>query len=138
VKSLELNWIRKKCDKTLVMPEVMFFDMDFQGLYIDPIRAEYYDMDGHPVYAGFGIIIVNPIYADNIESILSHEWRHHWQLLNGMQYDGIDWNELDENDYEINVQKYFKESKSEMDALKFQYKHASISPLWEELLYQYL
>ena len=139
MKSLELNWIRKKCDKTLVMPEVMFHELDYGGLYIDPEDCEYYDMDGHPIHAGNGLIIVDTTYPEDVESTISHEWRHHWQLFNGFKYDGIGWEDgLDGDDYDIRLKKYFTHSRAEMDALKFQYKHSFICPHWEEILFDYL
>jgi len=139
MKSLELNWIRKKCDKTLVMPEVMFLEIDYAGMYIHPEECEYYDTDGHPFYAGNGLIIVDTRYPEDVESTIAHEWRHHWQLFNGFKLEASDWDvEIDDNDYNDHLIKYFTSSKFEMDALRFQYKYSFIDPSWEELLYQYL
>lgn len=136
MKSLELNWIRNE-DKSLVIPEVIFQELESSaGQYMDPQPYEIYDMDGHPHDMNFGVIIINLNYTEEFESTLAHEWRHHWQLFHGFEYDGID--KYKNNDYDKYIINYFTKSKAEMDALRFEVKNSKTHPYFEELLYDYI
>lgn len=70
-----------------------------------------------------GLIVISTIHIRTLSDeaeVFSHEWRHHWQLLNGWKYDGKplqDWGDYDA--WAGNVARYFRTSRSERDALHF-------------------
>ena len=135
MKSLNLNWIRKKSDKTILMPEVVYQDIVYDGLYLSPETSEVQDYTGKYVYSKYGFIVLS-INCEREDEIIAHEWRHHWQFMNGWIYDGIGFDVSDETtSYETKIKNYFKQSQSEMDALFFQTKFVGVDEYWKELLY---
>ncbi len=138
MKSLELNWIKNE-DKSLVMPEVVFSSVSWAGgLYYHPedmevcINGKFYSLE-------FGLIEIG--MTGIIESTLAHEWRHHWQFFHyGVPDDYLfSWpQEISVDEYDKALVKYFLSNPTEMDALRFQYKHSHIYEEWEKLLYKYL
>ena len=128
MKSLELNWIRRKVDKTIPMPEVVFHPLyNVGGKYYWPNKYELYDMDGKPHSMKNGVIVINPAYYEYVEPIIAHEWRHHWQCFNGIKFESSSVNLTNTKiEYSKLIFKYFTTSKIEMDALRFQYKHAGL------------
>jgi hypothetical protein len=144
MKSLELNWIRRKVDKTIPIPEVMFFPFGDgrAGSYCDPDpHNEVFDIDGKPYSMKYGIIIVGSKFGkDEQKNIIAHEWRHHWQYFNGMKHAKSKYRatQITQKNYNHAVKQYFSTSKSELDALRFSYLQAGFlgkyEP-WEELLY---
>lgn len=136
LKSLELNWIRKQ-DKSLVIPEVIFFPLkSYGGQYMRPQYNEVYDDEGHPHDMKFGAIIISSLFPDNVAGTIAHEWRHHWQTFNGWKYDGIGWHS--KSNYYKEIYNYFTKSKSEMDALKFEHRHVGCFEPWEKMFYKHL
>jgi hypothetical protein len=139
MKSLELNWIRKKVDKTIPIPEVMFFPFGDgrAGSYYHPNpKNEIFDIDGKPHSMKYGVIVLNPKYInDYAEEHIAHEWRHHWQCFNGMEFEDGSYLPSKSSTYEQSLWDYFTGSKLEMDALRFQYKYAGVNDIWEETLY---
>ncbi len=140
MKSLHLNWIRN-IDKSLVIPTVIFSStINVGGWYRPPDRSQIY-VDGHYYDSCFGIIVVNATQPEEFAGTIAHEWRHHWQAYHGWKFDGMSGASLidliNSAGYNKAIRKYFAESKSEMDALRFQYKYGGIYKAWEELLYDY-
>ena len=140
MKSLELNWIRS-VDKSLVIPEVMFYPFgedEKGGCYYDPEDNEIYDDKGKSYSMKYGVIVVSSD-KDNetMESIIAHEWRHHYQYYHGIKHDRPKYDLLFE-DYNKAVKQYFTTSKSELDAMRFSYKYAKQGKYqgWEEILYE--
>ena len=117
MKSLELNWIRKKVDKTIPIPEMMFFPFSDgrAGSYYTPSpKNEIYDVDGKPYSLIHGAIVVSSKYDSGAQkNIIAHEWRHHWQL-----------HQFGPKFVHDNLKRF------EKDASRFEHKH---SPnLWSE------
>jgi len=129
--SLELNWIRKH-DKSISIPEIVFTKLDVSGCYYAPVRRELL-LNETFVPLDKGLILVD-LDDDAAESIIVHEWRHHWQHLNGQRYDGVSWSFQD--DYDKELLNYFRYSKQEYDALIFQLRYSSskVNEVWKEIL----
>ena len=120
MKSLELNWVRNE-DKSLVIPEVIFASVEnIGGYYLEPEHREHF-IGNRFVDGRFGVIVVS-VFDQPFEATLSHEWRHHWQVCHGWEYDGINWNSP--ADYDAGIREYFRRSRSELDALRFQVRHS--------------
>lgn len=131
-KSLELNWL-SRYDKDLPLPEIVYSpdNVDFHGrrcggCYYSPERNEYLFGD---VYVPFdnGVILVGAREPELMIGTLAHEWRHHWQLHRGLAKDGSGYNQEDFaslDTYNAAIRKYFRTQPHEMDALRFQFKHA--------------
>lgn len=67
-----------------------------------------------------GLIVVN-VDADYVEATLAHEWRHHWQNYEfGTKYDHSPWKST--GNHKVDIQKYFRSSAREMDALLYEVK----------------
>lgn len=133
--SLELNWIRRKVDKDLVLPEVVLGSSAslYGGCYWHPSKREalidgiYYPLDR-------GLIEVSAIEHENIGSIIAHEWRHHWQFYKGWDFEAADWGDFAAKfSYEDAIANYFINIAKEADAFKFQLKYEppSYGPEWE-------
>jgi len=106
------------------MPNVIHaHGLPFCGLYLAPWK-ESQIVEGVEFEPSNGTIIVGE-WGDRMptESIIAHEWRHHWQWWNGWDYDGIGWDV--NGDYDANIKDYFLRSKSEIDALRYEEKRAS-------------
>ena len=141
MKSLELNWIRRKCDKSIPMPEVVYYPLSHaSGKYYHPEdRNELYDADGMPHSMKYGVIVINS-NSIMMNTTIAHEWRHHWQYYNGIEFEignPPDAN-LKKEEYEKGLKKYFTDSKTEWDAIRFEYKYAGTYPEWEKPLYHIL
>ena len=118
---LELNWLAKK-NKDISLPFVMFDNLPYGGFYCAPERGEilinekYYPLDK-------GLIGIDIGEEDNfVINTIAHEWRHHWQVMNGWELDSIGWNFDNDKPYEQKIIKYFRSSRSEMDALRYSNK----------------
>jgi hypothetical protein len=136
MKSLELNWIRKKVDKSIPIPEVVFHPLDgCAGKYYHPEKYELYDLDGKPYLMRYGVIVVNP-ECELVQTTIAHEWRHHWQYYNGIEFEISP--RVDNEDYDKSLLKYFTGSKTEFDAIRFECKYTGIFPEWEKPLYSIL
>ena len=94
-RSLEVNWLRR-FDRSLVVPEVVYTPTptsdgsEVGGYYVHPGKYEWM-IDGKYYDGAFGILVVGTMYGDDAVSTLAHEWRHHWQLHNGMTFDHMPW-----------------------------------------------
>lgn len=131
---LELDWIRRKIDKDLVLPVIAYSDStDYGGAYWSPEPCElliggvYYPCD-------HGIIEVSTLDPDNSGSVIAHEWRHHWQVYHGWTLRGPMWESVQSGrPYEDAIAHYFTHSAKEADALKFQLRYVppTYGPKWE-------
>ncbi len=146
MKSLETNWIRKKTDKTLPIPEIMEWPLaGAGGLYYSPNpKSRMFTMTGKPLSMKYGVIVISDKYEDDVKaSVIAHEWRHHMQHYAGVKYDTPQCKsyEAKGSKYDEIARRYFATSNAEMDALRFQYKHAGFLGLykpWEELFYDFV
>jgi hypothetical protein len=127
VRSLETNWL-SHFDKSLVRPEVIYMHSPevrgepVGGYYVQPADCEYF-IDGQFYDARFGIIVAATKEGDEFcRSTVAHEWRHHWQLHNGIPFDHHEWKLV--GSYDDCIRRYFRESQSELDALLFEHKVA--------------
>lgn len=121
-KWIELSWLRRG-HKEIPLPEIIFDvgSQDIGGGYYHPQQNEvligkrYFDL-----YKG--LIIINPIYDEKfILNSTCHEWRHHWQWLNGIG--GI--TKFDASiQYKPAIIKFFSKQFTELDALLFSLKMA--------------
>lgn len=141
-RSLELNWLRRH-DRSLVVPEVLFLPQpetntgkSCGGFYAKPENQEWF-IGGQFVDGRFGVIVIGTDDPELIPGAIAHEWRHHWQLFNGMpldsarQYEGC----FAGRTYEAGIKNYFTHFKSERDALIFQSRVADdwCADYWREL-----
>jgi hypothetical protein len=146
MKSLESNWIRRKTDKTLPIPEIMEWPLiGAGGRYYSPnLEGEIYTITGKPLSMRYGVIVVGDKYENDVRAgIIAHEWRHHMQHCYGIKYDKPQCNayEATGKEYSEIARKYFLTSKSEMDALRFQYKHVGFLgkyESWEKMFYDFV
>ena len=134
-KSIELNWIRRRVDKSIPIPEVVFFPLeDAAGRYYPSVLGnEIYDIDGHPHSLKYGVIVISTFWEDEIESTIAHEWRHHWQWFHGIEFE-INKFKDETLGYDKALKEYFITSKTELDALRFEHKYAGVSEYHKELL----
>lgn len=137
MKSLELNWIRKKVDKSIPTPEVMFYPLDgCSGKYYSPdTKNEIFDLDGKGYWMRYGVLVINP-EIPMVDSIIAHEWRHHWQYYHGIEFEISP--SVDHENYYESLVKYFTNSKTEKDAVRFECKYTGVYPEWEKPLYDIL
>lgn len=122
--SLEINWIRKY-DKSLPLPELVFCNTwDIGGGYYRPTDAKVLHFNQRTIDNKHGTILINPDFPDNFESVIAHEWRHHWQYHKGLRnpLDYTLWNPS--GDWKSDVFHYFTEDRFEFDALMFERKFA--------------
>jgi hypothetical protein len=122
--SLELNWIRRQ-DKGLLLPAVVFADLEnCGGYYVKPRRRETF-IDGRYCDLERGLIAISTRWPDFQASTLAHEWRHHWQAEHGFSMEeswgfDADW----DADYDQQLRRFFRTQAIERDALAFQCRHA--------------
>lgn len=146
MKSLETNWIRKKTDKTLPIPEIIEWPLvGAGGVYYAPQpKARMFTLTGKPISMKYGVIVLGNKHEDDVRAgIIAHEWRHHMQHFAGVKYDKPQCksHEAKGKKYNEMARKYFSTSQAEMDALRFQYKHVGFLGLykqWEELFYDFV
>jgi len=140
MKSLELNWIRN-FDKSLFIPEVVFHSLNSaSGKYYPPEKKGWlYDENGHPYLMRFGVIVINPNQSDKeVPRTIAHEWKHHWQYFHGIKFEIPPTNLFNRYSYMTAIVKYFKCSRTESDAIRFEYKHAGMNEYWKEALYNFI
>lgn len=139
MKSLFTNWIRNASDKTMPIPEVMYFRFQNAGAkYYHPQKGkEIFDMFGKPHSLERGVIALNPKSTNLEEELIAHEWRHHMQYFRGADFKGMakNLNVFKLHSYEQALRKYFISEPLELDAVRFQYKHVSVHEIWEKVLY---
>lgn len=135
--SLEFNWLPNSMRKGLPTPRIVIVNRsDCSGFYcnqtMDRCIHPWVDMD---VSEGPVIGVAND--AHGTSGILAHEYRHHWQWLKYSALMGRSvWSETEHHDYKASIIRYFRAFWWEMDALRFQLKHApdDVSRLWWDWL----
>ena len=139
IRSLEINWLRK-FDRSIPIPEVVFeyglshpCGAESGGLYYEPqsnevlIGERYYDLR-------FGLIAVNSKWPDDIPGTIAHEWRHHWQRHNDIEFDSPVW--TGDREYNASIRRHFS-SRCERDALLFENKidPRGYNQVWMDLVF---
>lgn len=115
--NLYLSQFVPNSEKGLPVPRVAFAHLEVGGYYCHPTDEERW-VGSRPLDCRRGLIVVD--VSEDQEEALAHEWRHHWQKMNGWKYDGVGWDCATPDDqYNQRIKEYFQRSRSEMDALLF-------------------
>ena len=140
--SLETRWIRPLF-KDVRQPLVAFNETSkYGGAYYKPQSGEAF-IDGRFIPCDTGIIEISPAsVGEPLEdgSTIAHEWRHHLQRTYfGWQFDSARWDTLkaERLGYEKSIRRYFRKSRMEADALRFQLRAAPspIAAYFDELMH---
>ena len=128
--SLYLAAFLRPSDKDIPQPAVCLVSgYQAGGCYYHPSQSEV-QLGNRFIDAERGILVMD---INSEDDSLAHEWRHHWQFINGWVYDGHQWGSG--ADYWTNLKRYFRTSRSEMDALVFsQQRTASVHEGWLDVL----
>lgn len=114
--SLELNWLPKQ--KEVPIPDIVIVDnYDYSGCYYSPEYAEVI-LDDRCFSTENGLIVLK---SDTSPSTVAHEFRHHLQHINGVDFGIVDWDF--NKPYKDAIIEYYTESPTEMDALLYECKH---------------
>ena len=132
--SLETKWLHRHAP-WMPQPQVVFSTLEnVSGLYY---RPEHGVTLSNGVDRSNGIIVVDPQRRSRLESVIAHEWRHHYQHFHGPYEKGPSWDYLSSiYTYEEAVIKYFTLSCVEMDSFTFSMKHTKdvLDDFWLELI----
>ena len=132
--SLETRWLQRS-EKWMTQPMVAVADD-----YSRRSGACYYHQGGRPVFIDgreislrdAGLIVLRADYwlPEVIETAatIAHEWRHCWQQQMGFRSDSNADILAQKIPYETKIRRYFSESTSEADALRFEWEKTN-SPL---------
>lgn len=141
--SLETRWLQRS-EKWMTQPMVAIADN-----YSRIGGACYYDQGDRTVFIDgreislrdAGLIVLRSDYrlSEVIETAatIAHEWRHCWQQQSGFVSDSKS-SILSQNlPYETKIKRYFSESNSEFDALRFEWEktHSPLSEYWVGLVF---
>lgn len=134
--SLEFNWLPTSIRKGMSTPRLVLLDATWCG------GAYWRRTDNRCVPESFGLDLdlregaVIALCASRDPGTLAHEYRHHWQLESGHQFGESVWQQASWASYKNSIIRYFKSYWWEMDALRFQLKHApdDVSCLWWDWL----
>lgn len=132
--SLELNWLPNSIRKGMPTPRMAIVDgADYGGAYWRKTKDRCV-LDGLDVDLKEGGFIALGTIRN--AGCIAHEYRHHWQIQSGYRFGASVWRQNPGESYERSIVRYFRSYWWEMDALKFQLKHApdEISLYWKELL----
>jgi hypothetical protein len=111
--SLELNWLPKP--KDISIPDIFIVDdYNYSGCYWHPQYGEDI-LDGKCVSLENGLIVIK---SDTSPSTIAHEFRHHLQYMNGIDFEIMDWNF--NKPYKDAIKEYYTQSITEMDALLYE------------------
>jgi hypothetical protein len=122
----ELHWITRHY-RGIILPKVIFDDDENYGCYYSPQPNVYYDIDGKDHDISKGLIVVSTKYfhlKKHVESTLAHEWRHHWQKMNGWELYAPEMSERNWENYDLVTTNYHQNSRCETDAYLFETKFA--------------
>ena len=120
-------------DKSIILPPVVITENDTAGgWYVEPEKAEIV-IDGRYYPLDRGLIAISSA-QESMDNTLAHEYRHHWQYMNGFALDSIGWNIS--GTYKEKIIKYFTKSRSEMDAFLFAMAYEAGDSIleWQEWL----
>ena len=123
--ALECRWLARRL-RHLPVPDVVYVDsLKVGGFYHPPTEDPIFHRGVVAPPARNGLIVVGVHYDDVDPSTLAHEFRHHWQYHNGIEFDHIPLNSDVEGDqWWDHIYDYFTKSKTENDALMFEYRVA--------------
>jgi hypothetical protein len=117
--SIELNWLSRR-DKQIPLPALVFGSLNGpQGVCYAPWWGEV-EVDGVLHGTDKGLIVIDPDEATSVAATLAHEWRHHWQTMNGWKIAGSNHDFSDPDTYWGNIRDFFRSQPWEMDALRFE------------------
>jgi hypothetical protein len=134
--SLEFDWLPNSVRKGISTPRLVLLGGDWCG------GAYWRQTDSRCVPSQFGLDMdlsegaVIGLCASRNAGTLAHEYRHHWQIESGYKIGASVWHQANADSYQRSIIRYFRSYWWEMDALKFQLKHApdDVSLLWKEWL----
>jgi len=105
-------------DKQIILPPVIVVEsFHMGGMYCAPEKKEIM-LQGKHYSLVKGLIVLVCIPGGDLDASLAHEYRHHWQIMNGWKFDGREYNNPNQS-YKQNIIRYFLSSRSEMDAHLF-------------------
>lgn len=136
--SLELNWLPMSLRKGLSTPRIFYYTkFSCGGYYVRRTfhRCLHIELDVD-LKEGAVLVIAHP--DEERQHTLVHEWRHHWQIENGIDKPPWPWQDsvgFSTSRYEDAIRAYFKEP-TELDALLFQHKQEpdDLSDYWMSLV----
>jgi hypothetical protein len=134
--SLEFNWLPNRVRKGMPTPRLLLLDTSWCG------GAYWRKTEDRCVLESFGLDMdlkegaVIALCGSKDPGTVAHEYRHHWQIESGYTFGESVWQEASAETYKASILRYFRSFWWEMDALKFQLKHApdDISRLWWDWL----
>jgi len=130
-----MNELNIFLNKHISPPPVIFTpNLTYGGMYCSP-RNEIQTFNGKEYTTEKGLIIINTDYPDLIPNALAHEYRHHYQMVNGTNQQSY-YNPSQDIPYENRIINYFTSYQNEMDALLFAHKECPdwCSYYWLDLL----
>lgn len=129
IASLELRWLSRH-DKDILLPEIVFTaDMENAagsrccGCYWRPEENEYLIGDKFVPFDR-GVIAINTEDPELIRGTIAHEWRHHWQFYHDLLPPAAASWDFGGSNYDAKIRRFFRSRPHEMDALRYQLKHA--------------
>lgn len=141
--SLELSFLPNSLLKGIPTPLILHVDRDnVGGCYWDPEDTEYLLYGERYIDSSRGVIqIAEQSCLEEEADVIAHEWRHHWQYVNGLMVNdepsGPKWNHLSSTlPYEDAIRAYFRTQWFEMNALLFARRFSKhwLTEWWLELL----
>ena len=118
--SLEIGWLIRR-HKQEPRVEIIFTELEnYSGFACNP-RPHPWCCDDIGIDAGRCVLLMaNPTRDDEMFflNMLAHEFRHHWQRSR-MKTEPVRGNFMDYDTYQAEIVRYFRSSKSEMDALLY-------------------
>lgn len=136
IPSLELNWLPNSIRKGLSIPRVVVTDMTWCGaLYCRKTESRCVPESlGLDMDLSDGAVIA--LCASQDPGSVAHEYRHHWQIESGYKFGQSVWHQASAENYKSSIIRYFRAYWWEMDALKFELKHApnDVTRLWWDWL----
>ena len=122
-------------DKQISLPPVVVVEsFHMGGMYCAPTNREIL-LEGRYHSLVEGLILLVAVPGGDLDANLAHEYRHHWQWMNGWKFDGVEYSDSKQS-YKRNVIRYFMGSRSEMDAHLFSlpYIRKDYPLQWQEWL----
>lgn len=113
----ELHWLTRR-HRGLIVPRLVVDESltSVSGYYAHP-DTDALDVNGVAVSRVRGVIVINACFDP---CTLAHEYRHHWQWCNGIQFQHVEWNW--NGTWEQSIARFFAASWTERDAMRFERK----------------